>query len=448
MASTLAEVVGQFKADIGRTLSAEFIERACRNVGHVFRKRILDPVTFVHTFLLQVLHGNVACTELPHLTGKSFSATAYTNARSRLPLVFFWDLLERVVDNLFGVRQTTGLWRGHRTWLLDGSSFSMSDRPELQEHFGQPGSQKKGCGFPVAHLLALFHAGTGFLQRVVAAPLRTHDMVQAASMHPEMGEGDILVADRGFASYAHLALLFLRKMHAVFRCHQRQIVDFRPHRRHTKQRKPRAGLPRSRWLKRLGRHDQLVEYTRPVTTPVWMTQADYAALPATLLVRELRFTVRQRGRRTRVITLVTTLLDPKLYPAEALADLYEQRWHVETNLRHLKTTMKMEVLHCHSVAGVLKELAMFAVAYNLVRLVMLEASRRQAVPPDRISFIDALRWLRTATPGTPLAKLVANSLRPDRWEPRVLKRRQKEYCRMTKPREQLQKALVSKRHAA
>ena len=448
MAATLAEVVGQFKADLGRTLSAEFIERACHNVGHVFRKRVLDPVTFVHTFLLQILHGNVACTELPRLTGKSFSATAYTNARSRLPLAFFWDLLERIVDNLFGLRQTIGLWRGHRTWLLDGSSFSMADQPELQKHFGQPGAQKKGCGFPVAHILALFHAGTGFLQRVVAAPLRTHDLAQAASMHPEMGEGDILVADRGFASYAHLALLLLRKMHAVFRGHQRQIVDFRPGRRHTKQRKPRAGLPRSRWLKRLGRHDQLVEYTRPTHKPTWMSDADFAALPATLTIRELRFRIRQRGRRPRVITLVTTLLDPKLYPADALAELYEQRWQVETNLRHLKTTMKMDVLHCHSVDGVLKELAMFALAYNLVRLVMLEAARRQNVPLDRISFVDALRWLRNATPGTPLPKLIVNPLRPGRVEPRVLKRRQKQYTLMRKPRAKLRKALAGKRHAA
>ncbi len=448
MALTVAEVVGQFKADVGRALSADFIERVCYNVGHVFRKRILDPVTLIHTFLLQILHGNIACTALPHLAGKSFSATAYTSARSRLPLVVFWDLLERVVDNLFPVRQKTGLWRGHRTWLLDGSSFSMADRPELQKHFGQPGHQKKGCGFPVAHFLALFHAGTGFLQRVIAAPLRTHDMAQAASMHPEMTEGDILVADRGFASYAHLALIFLQNLHAVFRCHQRQIVNFRPGRRHTKQGKACVGLPRSRWLKRLGRYDQLVEYARPIDRPAWMTAEDFVALPKTLMVRELRFSITQPGRRTRVITLVTTLLDPQRYPASALAELYEQRWQIEVNLRHLKTTMKMEVLHCHTVDGVHKELAMFALAYNLVRLVMLEASRRQQVPLDRISFIDALRWLRTATPGTPLPSLITNPHRPQRVEPRVLKRRKKEYTLMTKPRHQLRKALASKRDAA
>src|SRR5207249_8761911 len=170
--------------------------------------------------------------------------------------------------------------------------------------------------------------------------------------------------------------------------------------------------------------------------------------PSARTLRELRVTVRQRGRRTRVVTLVTTLLDPQRYPAAALAELYEQRWQIETNLRHLKTTMKMEVLHCHTVEGVLKELAMFALAYNLVRLVMLEAARRQQVPLDRISFIDALRWLRDAKADTALTALVINPARRDRIEPRVLKRRRKDYPLMIQPRSVLRKALLRKQSAA
>jgi hypothetical protein len=448
MAINVAEVVGQFKADVGRALSAEVIEGVCRDLGHAFRRRLLDPVVLIHSFLLQILHGNVACSALPHLTGRLFSAAAYVRARARLPLALFWELLRRVVAGLWDERDTTGLWRGHRTWLMDGSSLSMPDQAPLQECFGQPGNQRPGCGFPVAHILALFHAGTGLLQRVIAAPLRTHDMAHAAVMHPDMSAGDILVADRGFASYAHLALLFLRNLHAVFRCHQRQIVSFRSGRRHTGQRRSHAGMPRSRWLRRLGRHDQLVEYIKPTSQPAWMNDDAFATLPGTLIVRELRFTVTQRGRRTRVITLVTTLLDPRLYPAAALAELYEQRWQIETNLRHLKTTMKMEVLHCQTVDGVLKELAMFALAYNLVRLVMLEAARRQDAPLDRISFIDALRWLRIAEPGTPLPDLIVNPHRPGRFEPRVVKRRPKEYDRMTRPREELRNNLLNLRLAA
>src|SRR5437868_4363845 len=238
MALTIPQILRQFKADVAKALSAEIIRHVCDCLGHVWRERVLDPVTTIHVFLLQILHGNTACTALSRLAGVPFTATAYCEARKRLPLSVFAVLLQRACDALIPETQETGRWHGHRTWTLDGSSFSMSDTPALQARFGQPSAQAKGCGFPVAHMLALFHAGTGFLMHVLASPLRTHDMKHAATMHPDMEEGDILVADRGFASFAHLALLFQRKMHAVFRCHQKQIVNFRVGRKHTKQRKP------------------------------------------------------------------------------------------------------------------------------------------------------------------------------------------------------------------
>jgi hypothetical protein len=179
-----------------------------------------------------------------------------------------------------------------------------------------------------------------------------------------------------------------------------------------------------------------------------MDDATFATLLPTLLVRELRFNTPQRGHRTRVITLVTTLLDPILYPATELAELYLSRWQIEINFRHLKTTMGMEVLHCKTVEGVLKELYMFALAYNLVRLVMVEASRRQKVPLNRVSFIDALRWLRDAAADTKLAQLLVNPARPNRVEPRVLKRRMKEYDLMKRPRDVLRKAVLRKKRRA
>src|ERR1700676_4671062 len=359
MALTISQILRQFKADVAKALSADLIQRVCDKLGHVWRERILDPVTTVHAFLLQILHGNTACTALARLMGLKFTATAYCLARKRLPLMFFAVLVQRVCDALNCERNETGRWHGHRTWTIDGSSFSMSDAPELQAHFGQPSEQKEGCGFPVAHMLALFHAGTGFVQQVVASPLRTHDMKHAALMHPEMAEGDILLADRGFASFVHLALLSQRKLHAVFRGHQRQIVDFRVGRKHNrkgKSKQHRKGLPSSRYLRRLGRWDQLVEYVKPSAKPKWMEEEAFAALPEKLVVRELRYLTPQRGYRTQVITLVTTLLDPEAYRAADLAELYRSRWEIELNFRHLKTTMGLEVLRCQTVEGVLKEL--------------------------------------------------------------------------------------------
>jgi len=448
MALSIPRILRQFKADVAQAVSAEVIGRICGYLHYTWRERVLDPVTTVHVFLLQILHGNTACTALSRLAGVGFTAAAYCDARMRLPLALFGDLLQRVCDALYPEIQDSARWHGHRTWTLDGSSFSMPDTPVLQTHFGQPTNQGKGCGFPVAHMLALFHAGSGLLVRVLAAPLRTHDMRHAATMHPELEEGDLLLADRGFASFAHLALLFMRKMHGVFRCHQQQIVNFRVGRKHTSHRRPKKGLPRSRYVRRLGRRDQVVEYVKPKQQPKWLDDATFATLPETLLVRELRFDTPQRGHRTKVITLVTTLLDPMLYPAADLAELYLSRWQIEVNFRHLKTTMGMEVLHCKTVAGVLKELYMFALAYNLVRLVMLEAARRQNVPLDRISFIDALRWLRDAGADTKLTPLVVNPARPNRLEPRVLKRRMKEYNLMKKPRKVLRKALLRKKGKA
>jgi hypothetical protein len=448
MALSIPQVLRQFKADVAKAISAETVTKICGYLHYTWRDRVLDPATTVQVFLLQILHGNTACTALPRLAGLCFTAGAYCSARMRLPLALFQELLERVCDALYPEIQNSDRWRGHRTWLIDGSSFSMPDTPELQAHFGQPSNQGKGCGFPVAHILTLFHADTGLLQKVLPSPMRTHDMRHAATMHPELDAGDILLADRGFASFVHLVLLFLRDMHGVFRCHQKQIVNFRVNRKHTGKHKPKKRMPRSRYVKRLGRYDQLVEYVKPKTRPKWMDAETYASLPETLLVRELRFLTPQKGHRTKVITLVTTLLDPIAYPKAALADLYLSRWRIEVNLGHLKTTMGMAVLHCKTKDGVLKELYMFALAYNLIRLVMLEASRLQKVPLDRISFIDALRWLRDAQEETKLTPLVVNPFRPDRLEPRVIKRRMKEYNLMRKPRSVLRNALPRKRDAA
>ena len=449
MALTIVQTVQRIKADVAHFLQPATILELCRRLEHTWRERVLDPATTVQVFLLQVLHGNTACSALPRLTGLVFSAAAYCQARALLPLQLFESLLHQVCATLQTTVNAGERWRGHRTWLVDGSGFSMPDTAPLQAHFGQPSGQKPGCGFPVAHLLALFHAGTGLLLQVVAAPLCTHDLAKAAVMHAAMAAGDLLIADRGFSSYAHLALLLQRKMHAVFRMHQKQIVDFRPGRRHVSGTgRGTKGKPRSRWIRRLGCRDQVVEYFKATLKPTWMTDAAYAALPASVEVRELRYQIRQRGLRTKTVTLVTTLLDPVRYPAEALAELYLKRWHVELNFRHLKITMGMDVLHCKTVAGVTKELYMFAIAYNLVRLVMLEAAQRQEVPLDRISFIDALRWLCHADPDTPLPNLVINPHRPFRVEPRVIKRRMKEYPLMTKPRAELRKTLLNSGNAA
>jgi len=447
MASNILAAVRQIKSNVADHLEAAAIEALCRELKHVWRDRLLGPVMTVHAFLLQVLHGNTACDEVPHLIGQSFSGDAYIQARLRLPLELFQRLLARIGESLAECRDDAARWCGHRVWLLDGSGCSMPDTPALQAAFGQPGGQRKGCGFPVAHLLTLFHAGTGLLQKVLVAPLRTHDLKQAWQMHPELAPGDVLLADRGFCSYAHLAQLFAAGLHGVLRIHQCLIVDFRKGRMHVPPSPPfpklkgAKGLPRSAWIKWLGHCDQAVEWFKPARRPTWLTAEAYSALPASLLVRELRYRIQQPGYRTREVLLVTTLLDPQEYPAQQLAELYASRWQVEVNLRHLKQTLHLDVLRCKTVAGIHKELLMIALAYNLVRLVMLRAAQTQRVGIDRVSFIDALRWLCHVRDGDPLCRLILRIHRPGRHEPRVRKRRPKQYPLMKQPRATLRQAL-------
>ena len=447
---SISQAIVAIKSDLSDAVPATLVEHLCRQLGHRWRQRDLDPVVTVHLFLQQVLHGNTAITHLRHLSGRDFTPSAYCQARARLPLSLLQRLQRAVADRLESDGDDADTrWLGHRIFLLDGSSFSMPDTEPLRQHFGQPTGQAEGCGFPVAHLTALFDARRGYLLEATAQPLFTHDLSPAAGVHARLRPGDVLVGDRAFGSYAHLALCQQHGIHGLFRAHQKTIIDFRPGRPHNAPgRTPVKGRPQSRWLKQLGEQDQLVEYCKPQECPAWMTAQQYAALPERMTVREVRYTVRCPGYRTREVTLVTTLLDGERYPAQELARLYGLRWVAEVDLRHLKQTMRMDVLRCETVDGVRKELAMFAVVYNLVRRVMEEAGRRQRVEANRISFVDAWRWLQQARRGEELPVLVVNPGRPGRVQPRVRKRRPKKYSLMTRPRAELRKALFHQPCAA
>jgi hypothetical protein len=450
MAPFIESILDIVKGDLAETLSAGKIEQICRDLNYTWRACTLDPVTTIYAFLRQVLAGNTACDHVPHLTGLRVTGEAYCKGRSRLPVELFQRLMRELAERAIQTDEAGERWCGHRLWTLDGSGCSMPDTPELQAAFGQPGNQKPGCGFPVAHLLTLFHASSGFLLRMVTAPLRTHDMAEAQRVHEALEPNDVLVGDRGFCAYIHFALLSSAGIFGLFRIHQRTIVDFRKRRAHVppqaraKKGRQATGKPSSRWVKSLGKQDQIVEYFKPLVRPERMSREDFARLPESILVRELRYCVTQRGFRVREVTLATTLLDPTRYPAAELAQLYSKRWEIETNLRHLKHTLHMDVLRTKTVDGIHKELAMFAIVYNLVRLAMLRAAKRQNVAVTRISFIDAQRWLCHAPLHAPCRALNVLPDRPNRFEPRVKKRRPKNYDLMSKPRQQLKQALIRK----
>lgn len=368
----------------------------------------------------------------------------------RLPLGALQSLLRRSAESMrLELQQQLpeqGRWCGLRPLLVDGSSSITPDTPSSQEAFGQPKGCKAGCGFPVPKVLGLFDAPTGLLMELLGFPLFTHEQSKVWMLHPLLGVGDLLVGDRGFCSFAHLAMLFCRGAQGLFRMHQKQIVDFRPHRkcqRGSKRRRKHKGKrpPTSKFIRRLGKHDQIVEWARPKQKPKWMQAEQYATLPPTLLVRELRYRIPRKGQRTVCVTIATTLLDPVLYPKEKIAELYNVRWTAETHFAELKTTLGMRKVKSKTADGVRKELAVYALVYNLVHRVMVRAALRQATTPDRISFIDAVRALLSARAGEGLVDLVVNPSRPDRHEPRVVKDREDTYTKMTRPRHQLRQEL-------
>ncbi len=201
----------------------------------------------------------------------------------------------------------------------------------------------------------------------------------------------------------------------------------------------RRGRPRSDFVRKLGRWDQVVRYVKPGTRPKSMSAEQYAALPDSLQLREVRIAVRGRNGKPTTIDLVTTLLDVRTYPKQELAKLYGRRWWIETDLRHLKQTLGMDVLRCESRDGIEKELWAYVMVYNLIRRSTSAAAKRQDVAPDRIGFIDAMDVMRYQPELFESLVLEVNPWRPDRHEPRIIKRR-KDRCRyMTRPRDELRK---------
>jgi len=458
--ASVAGALARIKQDLNIFLPDDSIVDACRQAGHQWRERVLGPVRTLQLFLLQVLNFNTAMTHLRHLAGEAIKAPAFCRARMRLPLAALQKLLRQSSQAMYdaskgvlkscSAAEDCGRWCGLRALLVDGSSTITPDTPSCQKAFGQPAACRKGCGFPVPKVLGLFDAFTGLIVELINFPLFTHEQSKVWMLHPLLGKGDVLVGDRGFCSFWHLCMLWRAQAMGVFRIHQLQIVDFRPHRKAAGQlsKELRKGRPKSRFIRRLGKHDHIVQWIRPKQPPAWMTDKQHQTMPATLQVRELRYTIAAKGQRTRCVTIATTLLDETLYPKQKIVELYGVRWQVEKHFAELKTTLKMRKVKSRTAEGVNKELLVYALVYNLVHALMVEAAAQQNVPPERISFIDTLRWLLSAAPTDRTPALLVNPYRPDRHEPRVIKDLQDTYTKMVHPRTELRKTLKNRARAA
>src|SRR5580704_5828367 len=425
-------------------LSPGRINQLARERRLVFRNTRLTPGETLSLFARQIAHGNIACSAVHHLAGVDFSDTAWCQARQRLPMELIEQVHRQLIDQTRAELDQTDdagdgqyRWRGHRLHVMDGSTDSMPDTPALRVHYGVPTPCREGLGFPMSHLLLLMDHRSGLLIDCHDSHVDTHDASVAANVHRHLQGGDVVLGDDAFGSYVHLALLLQAELHAIMPVHHLRIVDFTPGRPHVAMKKntcnKSAGKPRSRWIKSLGKDDHLVEYFKPPRKPDWMSQEQWMRLPESITVREIRRTIKRNGFRPITVTIATTLLDSEQYPADELIELRLTRWMIETNLRHLKITLGMEILKCKTVDGIRKERLMFLLVYNLIRRAMLYAARSQRVNVNRLSFADTLAWLRLGNIAVmPLLKI--NPWRPGRLEPRVLKRAKKQFPYLTLPR--------------
>ena len=361
-------------------------------------------------------------------------SAAYCVARAKLPVERLDEIHRQLVQDAQGLVTQGDLWCGRRVRALDGTCVTMADTPENQATYPQSSTQKAGCGFPVARVLASFCLATGMIMHWVTGHWYQHELSMLASLLESLEAGEVLLGDRGFGNFPVLAQCLARGLDGVFRANTAmRRLDFR------------RG-------KRLGKDDRLVVWHHG-PKPKYMSAEYWSQLPDQITVRVVRVRVRVRGFRTRSVLLVTTLLDPVNYPPQALAQLYLRRWEMEICFRHLKTTLQMDHLSCKSPAMIDRELRLHFLTHNLVRRVALEAARRHLVPVQRISFAGALgavhtfaeACLRARSPKTQeqvrrrLYQLLAGDLvpeRPGRREPRALKRRPKSYPLLTAPRRQ------------
>ena len=361
-------------------------------------------------------------------------SSAFCAARARLPLDWLRSLWWRAAERLAAAAPDLPGCHGRRVLVADGTSVTAPDTYANQQEWPQPGSQKPGCGFPLIPIVGIFCLGSGALLRAAHGRWKTSEARLFALLRRILCRGDIVVADRGFWSFANLAFLPMRGADMVVRGRYADRIDWRKG-------------------KRLGKDDRLITMKRPADKDASrvMSPRLWRQLPQTITVRQMRVRSARPGFRTRELLLITTLLDPVLWPVKTLLALYERRWRVELYFDDIKTTMQASSMRCRTPAMVRRELLLHAIAYNLVRRIMLQSAWKEGAPLDQISFtgtLDTVRhWQHTiaAQRGAGAREEALDEmlllcaadllpLRPGRSEPRVLKRRPKPYQYLTRPR--------------
>jgi hypothetical protein len=399
------------------------------------RERLFAPTETLSMFLAQVLSADGSCQQavdeamVKRLVGGlkpgSTDTGGYCRARARLPLAMASSLARQAGGLLAREAPSGWHWRGRRVCMVDGATATLADTAANQKQYPQPSSQKAGLGFPMLRMVALLCLGSGALLDAATGPCKGKGGDEQSLMREvldSLEDGDILLGDAFYATYFLLWELIRGGVDAVFEQHgaRKRSTDFGQG-------------------ERLGARDHLIVLSKPKKRPEWMSPWEYEQAPQTLQVREFQ----AAGK-----IMVTTFLCPKQTPKSALKALYRRRWNVELDLRNIKTTLGMEHLRCKTPEMALKELWVYLLAYNLIRLLMAQAAFLADQIPRQLSFKHTLQvWMAWQQRGGPthdgacmqaLLVLIAEprvGQRPGRIEPRALKRRAKPFPLLTKPRD-------------
>lgn len=443
--------VKQSDLEVEGLLPAARVKAACEAVGYRDLGGLYTASCTMQMFLTQVLRPDRSCQQAvcglaAHQVAQekkacSVATGGYCVARQRLPEEVFWRLLRESAGELEQTASAEWLWCNRRVRVVDGSTLLIPDTQENRREYPLQAGQQPGCHFPLVRILVVFSLATGLVLDAALRPYKgkgTGETSMLRDLADRFAVGDVLLGDRYFAGYWDMAWWLARGVDVVTRLPVSRHSDFR------------RGT-------RLGRDDHLVVW-KSTQRPGWLSREEAQALPAELTLREVRVRVTVPGFRTKSVIVVTSLLDARAYPAKKLAELYRRRWQAELNLRSLKTHMEMEQLRTKKPATIRKEFVMHLLAYNGVRRLTLEAARGSQQEPSQISFKGALQtlleFLARLHQITSVSHWVDEMLnasaqiqvgrRPDRVEPRAVKRRRKDYPPLTEPRQKYRKRVGAK----
>lgn len=445
----------KYQSSIGlpfaKVLPEAEIESVLSEQGIRYRQVLYTPMVVLWSWMSQVLDDDgslshavkrvVSWMSLAGLEVPSADTGGYSKARKRLPESILPPLLKRVVNILQEQVSPTQRWCGRPVKAFDATTLLMSDTEVNQRAYPQHSNQKTGCGFPILKLQVWFCVTTGAVLEVAMAPLRVSEWRLARQLYRKLRPEDVVVADSAYGTYVDVAWVALMGADAVFRKHHQRRCDFR------------RG-------KKLGIGDHIVRWQRPKQCPKALWTEEFEALAESIEVREVYLSIQVPGFRPTNFVVVTTLTDPNRYPKAKLAELYQLRWQAtEVNLKHLKTTLAMEMIAAKTPTMVTKSIWIHLLTYNLLRTLMWDATVNAEIGALRISLQGTRQQFNHFRPeflhlsrserqrGSQALLSAVRELiipyRPNRSEPRVVKRRPKPFPRMQEPRSVLKAKLVA-----